>query len=451
MRHMVMKESWPKRVLSLLGNFPDKLKVKLTPEQYQEVMQKRWIYSSLHKISFGAIPRSTAALVEHIWGIEHLLGLTFVINGRLMGTSLVAFHKGVPLPFEENLQVLCNIAALTLRRKVMKEEQARMQAALAQAQKMESIGCLAGGVAHDFNNMLGVIVGHAELAMERDTDMDAQTRNDLQEIVQAARRSSELTAQLLAFSRLQAVSPKSIIVDSAIEGNASCAAQLVKIYVSFGPPVPQKLPSGSTPYNWIKLCSISVVNARDAIVSKSEITIATSCVFISPETAATENVSHLAGRKVMKLSVSDTGCGMGSEQLKRIFEPFFTTKAPGHGTGLGLSTVYGIVQKNKGFIQVQFKINVGTTFHLYLPLTEAKTQEDAEKSLPLVGGSETIVFVEDENAILRVGKTILERHGYRVLAFAHPHEALAFLQTHQKAVDLLITDVVMPETTAENC
>ncbi len=325
------------------------------------------------------------------------------------------------------------------------EERERLQLQLNQSLKMESVGRLAGGVAHDFNNMLSVILGHAELAMGQISHKHPLFSN-LLEIQKSAERSAELTRQLLAFARKQTVVPKVLDLNKTVENTLSMLRRLIgeNIQLLWQPgaqPEPVKIDPSQVDQILTNLC----VNARDAIVGSGTITIETSSTVFDAASCSL-NADLIPGEYV-RLSVRDTGCGMDSETLANIFEPFFTTKGVGEGTGLGLATVYGIVKQNHGFIDVQSQPAHGTTFHIYLP--HHKSQDDQPSKNPVatpsIQGQETILLVEDEPAILSVSKSMLERLGYHVVGAASPSEALRLAETYSAPIHLLITDVVMPE------
>lgn len=329
-------------------------------------------------------------------------------------------------------------------RKTAEKEKETLQAQLHQAQKMESIGRLAGGVAHDFNNMLGVIIGHTEMAID-EIDPSHPVYNDLQEILKAAYRSANLTRQLLAFARKQTISPRVLDLNETVGGMLNMLRRLIgeDIDLLWKPGLdiwPVKVDPTQIDQILANLC----VNARDAIEDIGRVTIETANVTFD-EAYCREHAGVVPGEYVM-LAVSDDGCGMEKETLENLFEPFFTTKEFGKGTGLGLATVYGIVQQNQGFVNVYSEPDQGTTFKMYLPKTHVEIFEESRQGReqkPLKG-IETILLVEDEEAILALGKTILERHGYMVLTARNPKEALDLMQNYSGPLDLLITDLVMP-------
>ncbi len=324
-------------------------------------------------------------------------------------------------------------------------EQEKLQAQLNQAQKMESVGRLAGGVAHDFNNMLQSITGNAEMALD-EIDPTHPLHGKLSEILKVARRSADLTRQLLAFARKQTISPIVLDLNETISGMLKMLHRLIgeDIDFSWKPALnlwPVKIDPSQIDQILVNLC----VNARDAISGVGSVTIETENVRLDQSHCETHN-GFIPGEYV-QLAVSDSGMGIEKDMLDLIFEPFFTTKELGKGTGLGLSTVYGIVKQNDGFIYVSSEPGQGTTFRIYLPRTEdiqTKTEPDAAKQRISVG-TETVLFVEDDESILDIGKVVLERFGYTVLATHNPNDALALAKNHSGRIHLLITDVIMPE------
>jgi PAS domain S-box-containing protein len=331
------------------------------------------------------------------------------------------------------------------KRKQEEEAKAKLEGQLQQAQKMESIGRLAGGVAHDFNNMLTVILGHTNLALMK-MDPTHPLYVSLEEIGKAAERSADLTRQLLAFARKQTISPKPLDLNDAVARVLNMLQRLIGegIQLAWQPAVnlwPVKMDSSQVDQILANLC----VNARDAIGDVGKITIETdNCTFYKDYCAI--HLDTLPGEYV-RLTVSDDGHGMSKDTLAQIFEPFFTTKGAGVGTGLGLATIYGIVKQNDGFINVYSEPGMGTTFTVYLPRHEVTSgQVQGEGSVGLVlRGQETILLVEDELAILNIATIMLENLGYTVIAANSPSEAIRLVTEHVGQIHLLMTDVVMPE------
>ncbi len=322
-------------------------------------------------------------------------------------------------------------------------ESEKLHRKLEQAQKMESVGRLAGGVAHDFNNMLGIIIGRVEMMLLERKPEDPDYGN-LMEIRSAVVRSSDLTRQLLAFARRQTIAPKMLDLNESIELTLKMITRTIgeDIHLSWKPwddPCPVKVDPIQIDQILINLC----LNARDSISHHGTITV---------ETANTEIDAGYCARHAefkpgswVQLTVSDDGCGIDKESQDLIFEPFFTTKAVGKGTGLGLATVYGIVKQNGGFIYVYSEPGMGSAFKIYLPRTK-----DSISKLPvspagtIPEGVETILMVEDEPAVLELGKIALERFGYSVLTAQTPGEALDLAERLDGPIHLLITDVIMP-------
>jgi len=330
-------------------------------------------------------------------------------------------------------------------RKRAEEEKDALQAQLLQAQKMESVGRLAGGVAHDFNNMLSAIIGNAELAMMKSSPSEP-IRSNLKAIVDSAYRSADLTKQLLAFARKQTVAPKIINVNEAVAGMLKMLLRLIgeDIEVIWKPKTglwPVKIDPTQIDQILANLC----VNARDAITGVGKVDIETANIAID-EAYCAFHLGFVCGDYVM-LAVSDDGCGMSKEVLDHIFEPFFTTKDVGKGTGLGLATLYGIVKQNNGFINVYSEPDKGTTFKIYLPRFVGEFMEPAAERTAETpkGHGETMLLVEDEPVILDVSREMLEQLGYVVMIASTPGEALCIARDHAAEIQMLITDVVMPE------
>lgn len=323
-------------------------------------------------------------------------------------------------------------------------EQRTIERQFIQSQKMESIGRLAGGVAHDFNNMLGVILGHAELGLMH-LDPTNPVCDNLKEISNAAERSADLTRQLLAFARKQTIAPKVLDLNETVSGMLKMLQRLIgeDIHLNWRP-APALWRIKADPSQIDQVLANLCVNARDAIKNTGEIIIETKNNTIDAEYC--ENHPDVVPGEYVHLSVIDNGNGMDNDTVEHIFEPFFTTKAVGDGTGLGLATVYGIITQNNGFITVSSQPGAGTTFSIHLPRfkgIESQTP-NAVKAAPLPTGHETIILVEDEPAILTTTAAILEMHGYTVLKAETPGEALKIASGHAGQIQLLLTDVIMP-------
>jgi signal transduction histidine kinase/ABC-type amino acid transport substrate-binding protein/CheY-like chemotaxis protein len=316
---------------------------------------------------------------------------------------------------------------------------------LLHAQKMETIGQLAGGVAHDFNNMLSVILGHTELALTL-LDPAQPLFSSLQNIHQAAQRSANLTRQLLAFARRQTVAPKVLDLNETVEGLLKMLLRLIGedidlIWLPCQNPSLLKMDPTQIDQILVNLC----VNARDSIGDTGTIVIETNVVVL--DTTYCDEYADLVPGEYVLLSVSDNGCGMDPETIAHLFEPFYTTKETGKGTGLGLATVYGIVTQNKGFIKAYSEPGQGTTFKIHLPrcLTKIERTAQGDMEKPSAPGVETILLVEDEPMILDLTMAMLKRLGYTVLPAVTPEEAIRLAGEHAGQIHLLFTDVIMPE------
>jgi PAS domain S-box-containing protein len=324
-------------------------------------------------------------------------------------------------------------------------ERKRIEDQLRQAQKMDAVGRLAGGVAHDFNNMLQVILMGADMAL-REAAPDSPLGQNLLEIKKAGQRSADLTRQLLAFARKQTIAPRVLDLNDTVAGMLKMLGRLIgeDIDLLWKPCRDLhavKMDPGQIDQILANLC----VNARDAIAGVGKVTIETGKEEFDQAYCDT-HPGFRPGQYVM-LGVSDDGCGMDKATLANIFEPFFTTKESGEGTGLGLATVYGIVKQNNGFINVYSEPGKGTTFRIYLPPHEAKAAAGGKKreSLEPATGTETVLLVEDQEALLTLCRRLLERLGYTVLAAGSPQEAIRLVEEHKGDIHLLITDIVMPE------
>jgi signal transduction histidine kinase/ActR/RegA family two-component response regulator len=325
-------------------------------------------------------------------------------------------------------------------------EHRRLQEQLAQAQKMESVGRLAGGVAHDFNNILSIILGYTQLALSK-IDAADPLRKDLQEVETAALRSADLTRQLLAFARKQPVAPE------VLNLNTTLAAMLTMLRRLIGEDVelvwrpreelwPVKMDVSQVDQIMVNIC----VNARDALAGVGTVTIATANVTLD-RPACEGDLECQPGDYVM-IMVSDNGSGMDQETMVNIFDPFFTTKGPGQGTGLGLATVFGIVKQNKGLITVDSEPGLGATFKVYLPRWAGPGRPAAarvDERAAAQGRGETILLVEDDPGVMHICRRMLASLGYQVISAGLPGEAIRLAEGYDGVIDLLVTDVIMPE------
>lgn len=389
-------------------------------------------------VGYGDPPRDPAKLRE--------LAAKYGVDAEALARQADAYESRPPFIIElakRRLSVSARLIGEIVERKRAMEERDQLQSQLIQAQKIESVGRLAGGVAHDFNNMLQVILGNVALALQ-DLPPESPVREDLEEINKSALRSMDLTRQLLAFARKQTIAPKLLDFNETISGMLKMLRRLIRenIELIWKPGAnlwPVKLDPSQIDQVMANLC----INARDAIHGAGRITIET--VNVSLDMAYVKTHPECLPGEYVLLSVSDTGKGIDAYTRAHLFEPFFTTKEQGKGTGLGLATIFGIIKQNLGFISVGSELGQGTTFKIYLPraadplltTTEAFPKRDLR-------GTETILLVEDEHQILVLAQRILKQYGYSVLAARAPAEALRLAIDHPGTIHLLITDVVMP-------
>ena len=328
-------------------------------------------------------------------------------------------------------------------RKQAEAEKVRLQEQLLQSQKTEAIGRLAGGVAHDFNNMLHVIMGNTTLALE-EIPPGSLLHETMQEVLTSARRSADLTRQLLAFARKQTISPRILDLNQTVVALLKMVQRLIgeNIQLSWVPEAalwPVNIDPAQVDQLLVNLC----VNARDAIADAGRITIHTANRRLDQDQARA--YPDGAPGDYVTLTVSDTGHGIQAATRAHLFEPFFTTKDVGKGTGLGLATVFGIVKQNGGFVDVRSEPNQGAEFTVFLPRSQAaaavgqRTEPEAPRR-----GHETVLLVEDEKQVLNLAQRLLTRHGYQVLVAPDPEAALQLAAKHPAPIDLLITDVIMP-------
>lgn len=383
---------------------------------------------------------------RHRQGLARYLatGQSSILGRRIEMNALRA--DGSEFPVELSItRVLCDgppiftgfIRDLTERKQL--EEQFR------QAQKMESIGQLAAGVAHDFNNILAVIQGHTDMLLGGMVS-GAETEDSLKQIARASSRAANLTRQLLAFSRKQQMQPQEMDLNDVIQGMGGMVGRLLGAPVAMRFEPAANLPSVHGDVGMMEQVLLNLaVNARDAMAPGGQLVIRTGTRVIV-ETDARRNPEMRAGDFVF-LRVSDTGCGIPPEILPRIFEPFFTTKEEGKGTGLGLATVYGIVKEHQGWIEVESEPGRGTTFTVFLPAGSRPAASRAETARPIAvrGRGETILMAEDEPALRRLAARVLRNFGYEVLEAGTGQEALQVWEQHGRKVDLLLTDLVMPD------
>jgi PAS domain S-box-containing protein len=322
-------------------------------------------------------------------------------------------------------------------------EQKQLEEQLNQAKKMEAVGQLAGGVAHDFNNLLHAILGYTDLILE-DLAPEAPHRAEIEQVHTAAERASALTRHLLAFSRRQVIQPMVIDINNLIAGLMKMLGRLIGEHIQLDMiPSPDLGAVRADPGQIEQVIMNLCINARDAMPKGGRLTIVTENVDIDSHYTK-KHAWAKEGRYVL-ISVTDSGCGMDRETLSRIFEPFFTTKKAGEGTGLGLSTVYGVVQQHNGFVHVQSEVGQGTVFKVYLPVSDpiAPSAGDKVYALP-PGGRETILIAEDEELVRDLAARVLMNAGYAILMARDGEEALQLLEEYGDRIDLAFLDVVMP-------
>jgi PAS domain S-box-containing protein len=386
-------------------------------------------------------------------GIRAFLGVPVKVDERVVGVLTIRISRegGFSSDDVEIARAFAAQAAIALENSRLYEETqsalrqlSQTKDQLVQSQKMEAIGQLAGGVAHDFNNLLTVIIGRSQLFLARAAAGDPG-RRDVEMVNRAAERAAGLTRQLLAFSRKQVLKPEPLDLNALVGGLAPMLRRLIGEHIDLviapGGDLGQVM---ADPGQIEQVVMNLVVNARDAMPDGGALKVQTE------HAALVETREHLEGRippgDYVAVRVQDAGSGMDSATLAKIFEPFFTTKEPGKGTGLGLSTVYGIVHQSGGHIGVDSAPGRGTTFTIYLPRTAAPAppSPSGRVAAVMVGGSETILLVEDEDGVRQLARDVLEACGYTVLATGDPREALTIAERRGEEIDLLVTDMVMP-------
>lgn len=427
------------------GNFLDANQAALDMLGYQR--------EDIRTVSFSTL-LSQDQIPEAIQAVHEVLTLGFEKHRREFRVrrkdgswvfvethSSLIYREGKPFAMQ-------GIARNITDRKLAEEETVKLQSQLHQANKMESIGRLAGGVAHDFNNLLTVILGYSDMVLSRmDTpnpSSESQVRKALDQISRAATRAAALTGQLLLFSRRNPSAPKTVRLNDIVLGVEGMLRPLIgeHIEVAFSPG--QNAGSIHADPGLVEQVLVNLaVNARDAMPEGGQLIIETSRAIVTAEFAA-ECISVPKGNYVA-LWVTDTGTGMTPEVQARVFEPFFTTKDPGRGTGLGLATVYGIVKQSGAYITLHSTPGVGTAFRILFPsVDDVLCQEVPPRQAPALNGTETVLLVEDEMGVRKFIRDVLEQHGYRVLDAAGGVDAIETAGIYRGTIDLLLTDVVLP-------
>ncbi len=365
--------------------------------------------------------------------------LTLVTEARSLELSLTTHTTELP---GLAVSAMALLTVFFLERMLRDRKQVEDQ--LRHAQKMEAVGRLAGGLAHDLNNLLTVINGYSEYLLQRIRKEDS-TRRPIEEVLNAGRRASDLIRQLLAFSRRQVLNPSVLDLNSLVADQEDMLGRLlgedIELVVRLAPGAHRVRADG----NQLQQAILNLaVNARDAMPDGGKLVITTSSADLDGSYVR-ENFTTPADSYV-ELAVSDTGTGMKEEVRARVFEPFFTTKESGKGTGLGLSTAYGMMKQSAGHIEVESKQGKGTTFRLFFPAVGAPALTTAPAPLRQepTRGKETILLVEDEEMVRRLLGKLLQEQGYRILEAGNGKEALALWDHHSRSIDLLLTDLVMP-------
>ena len=382
---------------------------------------------------------------DPVWeGIAAFAGLPLLVNDELVGVLAILARTPISDPAFTGLGAISDALAVGIQRKLVTRTNAALESQLRQAQKMEAVGRLAGGIAHDFNNILSVILTCGQFLLDDLKPMDP-ARADVSEIYKAAERAAGLTRQLLMFSRQQVLEPKVLDLATVTADMEQMFGRVLGEDIELCLRNDQHLGCvRADPGSIEQVIMNLVVNARDAMPNGGRVTIETRNETLDETSAHHQQLGATLGRHVV-LAVTDTGSGMDAATQARIFEPFFTTKGVGKGTGLGLSTVFGIVQQSNGAIRVHSEVGRGTTFSIYLPQVDAMADAQVIPPRANLGGTETILLVEDEDQVRAVGRAILQRHGYSVVEMRTAADALAYSQSRPEPIHLLLTDVVMPQ------
>lgn len=461
-------------ILKVHGSFQDISRHKCYEQELKESEER---FRALHNASFGGIGiHDKGIILECNQGLSEITGYSHEELIGMDGLLLIAegsrdmvrrnIRERYEKPYEaEGLRKNGELYPLRIeareikykgrdirvaefrditQRKKAEEERERLENELRQVQKIESVGRLAGGVAHDFNNMLTVIIGHTEMALMQ-TGPEDPSYEHWQAVRDAAERSANLTRQLLAFARKQTIEPRVIDLNESVEEMLKMLRRLIGENIELiWKPGSNLGEVNVDPSQIDQILANLCVNSRDAITGVGQIVIETSLASFDEAYCAAHPGFNFG--EYVCLSVKDNGCGMDAGTLSHIFEPFFTTKERGKGTGLGLSSVYGAVQQNKGFIDVRSKLGEGTTVCVYFPRHETENRPKVVEDLtkPDSTESETILLVEDEPGILCVTRIALEKMGYAVIPALTPEEAIDSARKYNGGIDLLVTDVVMP-------
>jgi PAS domain S-box-containing protein len=395
-------------------------------------------------IALGTAPCITAAALQDLMGAGSLIGMGLSHGGDPIGAICLFLPPDADMLPAEVIHPIAHLAAITLRRRKLEEQLRGSEDQLRQAQKMESIGRLAGGVAHDFNNLLTVITGNADLA-RRQLPEGSPILELVDEVLSAAGSAVNLTRQLLTFSRKQVVIPRLVRPGELLEGMRRMLRRLIGEDLALEVSAPGDLARVCIDPGQLEQVVVNLaVNARDAMPDGGRLSIAAANVELAAKDSRAP--AGLKPGRYVELRVQDTGTGMSEDVKRHLFEPFFTTKPTGRGTGLGLATIYGIVKQNAGAIDVDSAPGRGTTFRILLPAADGEETPGGTNGVahtePL--GTETVLYVEDNDTVRRVTQTQLAMLGYTVLSFPDGEAALAGTAGHPGTIHLLVTDVIMP-------
>ncbi|MBI5525139.1 MAG: response regulator [Deltaproteobacteria bacterium] len=407
------------------------LEARVAAETALVTAAQQW-RATFDEILYAAADTKESLDVEKLAGIQRRMLSTLVYGGKWFNVTVdpVTREGGAP---SGSVFIMTD----TTERRALDEH-------LAQSQKMDAIGTLAGGVAHDFNNILSVILSYSGFLLD-EIPRDSKMRPDVEEIKKSAERAAALTRQLLAFSRKQVVNPSAIVVNGLINNLSKMLKRLIGEHISM-----ELRFDADTGMVWMDPSQLEqilvnlVVNARDAMPKGGRLLIDTKRVCVAPDNPST--FADVGPGNYVLINVTDTGTGMDKETQKRIFEPFFTTKGVGKGTGLGLSMVYGAVKQNGGFVKVYSEPGRGTAFHVYLKshAGEGAAAAVKETAAPHGGNGELVLLVEDEEPVRRAVRKMLEANGYKVVEAANGDEGVAAFKTVAAKVSLVVSDVVMP-------
>jgi signal transduction histidine kinase/ActR/RegA family two-component response regulator len=376
-------------------------------------------------------------------GIVAFAGYPLLIEEKLVGVLAMFARKPLTDFTLKALESVSGNVALGIRRKQAERAEETMRQQLMQAQKMEAVGRLAGGVAHDFNNILTAVIGYCDFALDQLREEDPLYR-DIGEVKKAGVRASGLTRQLLAFSRKQVLEPRPVDLNEVATGLEKMLRRLIGEDIDLKLALAPALGTVMADPGQVEQVLLNlVVNARDAMPKGGKVTIETENALL--DEAYADAHPDVRPGPYAAIAVSDTGCGMAREVLAHLFEPFFTTKETGKGTGLGLSTAYGIVKQSGGHISVYSEPGKGSTFRVFLPRTDRETVTEKKDPSPVaLRGTETVLVVEDDEVIRTIASRMLRAHGYTVLTAPDGDSALTVCGRSDAPVDLLLTDVVMP-------